>query len=83
MGWLPALGMALGVNLLTHPMVWRLTATRELAVWIAAELGAVVVEFAVVGIILCRIRVASPWTTAALLSLGANATSALVGVLLF
>lgn len=71
----------MGVNLLTHPVVWRLTASRDLAVWIAAELGAVVVEFAVVGVLLHWIRAANPWTNAALLSIGANATTALLGVL--
>lgn len=82
-GWWAAVGVAVGVNLLTHPVVWRLTATRDLVVWIAAETGAVAVEGLLVGVLLHWIRAARPWASAALLSVGANATTALVGVLFF
>lgn len=81
--WWQAVSIAVGVNLLTHPVVWRVTATRDLSVWIAAELVAIVVEFVIIGILLRVIRASHPWVTAALLSLGANATTALVGVLFF
>lgn len=77
------IGLTLVLNLLTHPIVWRLTAGRSMVDWVLAELGALIVEVFVAGGVLKLLRARQPWTTAVLFALGANATSALIGVLFF
>lgn len=93
LGWLgsvtrPALSrraavlLAVGVNLLTHPILWLVltprTSTPSYPVWLVlAELGVVLVEALIIRVV---VRRDLGW--AVLLSVGANAVSVLIGVLL-
>lgn len=78
-----ALGLTGVLNLLTHPVVWRVTAGGTATTWLLAELAAVLVEVSVAAVVLHRWGVRHPLVTAGLYGIGANATSALVGVLFF
>ncbi|MGJ3509128.1 hypothetical protein [Enemella sp. A6] len=79
-----ALGLTLVLNLLTHPVVWRVTnADPTWRTWAWAELAAVLVEVLVAALVLSKSGVREPWVTALLYAVGANAGSALVGLVFF
>lgn len=71
-----AVALGIGVNLLTHPVLWRaLEPAPTLGLVLAAEACVVVIEAAVV-----RLATGRAAGQAVLLSLGANAASFAVGL---
>lgn len=77
-GYVRSVALGVGVNLLTHPVLWHaLEPAPGLGVVLAAELCVVVVEAAVV-----RLVTRGGVGLAAMLSLGVNAASFGVGVAL-
>jgi hypothetical protein len=75
--WRRALACGIGVNLMTHPVVWWLTGSGSAMILTAAELGAWLVEAALLYLVLRR----QPALLLAL-SLMANSASFLAGLLL-
>lgn len=70
--------VGVGVNLLTHPILWQTLDPRPaLGVVLAAEAGVVIVEAAVV-----RLTTRRPVGLALLLALGVNAASLAVGLVI-
>jgi hypothetical protein len=75
--WRRAVALAIGVNVVTHPMLWAfLTWYRSPGAYVAAELAVVVAEAA-----LLRLAVHRDLGALLALSLAANTTSVLVGLL--